>query len=56
MTDTQRDQIRRLLEKQSAASSASPAAARESLMRSGLYNDDGTLKVAYGGKKKSMGR
>jgi hypothetical protein len=53
MTDTQRDEIRRLLEKQKAVSSASSEAARESLMRSGLYNDDGSLKIAHGGKKKS---
>jgi hypothetical protein len=52
MTDTQRAEIQRLLERQRAASMASPQAARESLMRSGLYNADGSLKAAHGGKKK----
>lgn len=51
MTDVQRKEIRRLLEQQRAASMASPEAARESLMRSGLYNANGSLKAAYGGKK-----
>ena len=55
MTDTQRDEIQRLLDRQREASLTSPEAARESLMRSGLYNPDGSLKAAYGGKKKPSG-
>lgn len=51
MTDIQRDEIRRKLQEQKEASSASPAAAREALMKTGMYNADGTLKPAHGGKK-----
>jgi hypothetical protein len=51
MTDTQRAVIRELL-KQQLEAAANPEVARESLMRSGFYNDDGTLKPAYGGTKK----
>ena len=52
MTDTQREAIHRLLEQQREAALANPEAARDSLMRSGLYNEDGSLKAAYGGKRK----
>lgn len=51
MTQNQRDEIHRKLQQQKAASSASPEAARESLMRTGFYNPDGSLKAAHGGKK-----
>ena len=52
MTDTQRAAMFRMLKEQRKVSLASAAAARESLMRTGLYNDDGTLKAEYGGKRK----
>lgn len=51
MTDIQRAEIERLLKQQKAASLASREAARESLMRTGLYNPDGSLKAAHGGRK-----
>lgn len=44
--------LERALKDQLAASAASPAAARESLMRTGLYNLDGSLKAAHGGPRK----
>jgi hypothetical protein len=53
MTDSQRAEIHRLLERQREAALANPQAARDSLMRSGLYNEDGSLKAAYGGKRKT---
>jgi hypothetical protein len=53
MTDIQRAQIRRLLEEQTEKAASDPEAARASLMRSGFYNNDGSLKPAFGrgGKK-----
>ena len=51
MTDTERAKISEMLETQRAASSESREEARASLMRSGLYREDGSLKARYGGKK-----
>jgi len=55
MTDTQRDEMFRVLREQREISLASAEAARESLMRTGLYNADGTLKAEYGGSRKHSG-
>lgn len=53
MTDLDREKISKMIERQLIASLADKEVARESLMRSGLYNPDGTLKAAYGGKRKT---
>ena len=53
MTDAQRAELSRLIERQRVASAADKDVARASLMRSGLYNADGSLKPEYGGKKKT---
>jgi hypothetical protein len=53
MTDSQRAAILEAIKRQKMASGASKEAARESLMKSGLYNADGSLRAAYGGKRKS---
>jgi len=53
MTDIDRKKISEMIEAQRKASIADKAVARESLMRSGLYNPDGTLKAVYGGKRKT---
>jgi len=53
MTKSQYAAISQIIAKQRVASSASKEAARESLLRSGLYNRDGSLKAAYGGKKQT---
>jgi len=52
MTDIDREKIIKTIEAQRVASMADKNEARASLMRSGLYNEDGSLKAAYGGKKK----
>ena len=52
MTDTQRAEIHRLLERQRQTSLASAKAARKALMQTGLYNKDGTLKSEWGGEGK----
>jgi hypothetical protein len=52
MTDTQRAEIHRLLERQRETSLASAKAARRALMQTGLYNKDGTLKSEWGGEGK----
>jgi hypothetical protein len=53
MTNAERAAISEMIQRQSMASKASKEAARQSLMRSGLYNEDGSLKAAYGGKRKT---
>ena len=53
MTEIDREKISRMIEAQRAASMADKNEARASLMRSGLYNADGSLKAVYGGKKKT---
>jgi hypothetical protein len=51
MTDTQREKMFRLLQRERKKTLASPQTARESLMRSGAYNEDGSLKPSFGGAK-----
>jgi hypothetical protein len=53
MTELDREKISQMIERQLTASLADREVARQSLMRSGLYNPDGTLKAAYGGKRKT---
>lgn len=50
MTDSVRAALSRLIEEKRRAST-NKEAATASLMKSGLYNPDGSLKAAYGGKK-----
>jgi hypothetical protein len=50
MTDAARDVLSRYIEEKRRAASSKDAA-YASLMKSGLYNPDGSLKAAYGGKK-----
>ncbi|CAN5232054.1 hypothetical protein BH11PSE2_BH11PSE2_21580 [soil metagenome] len=51
MTEARWTAISQMIQRQQVASKANKEAARESLMRSGLYNPDGSLKAAYGGAK-----
>lgn len=51
MTERQREKMFRLLQQERERTLASPQTARESLMRSGAYNEDGSLKSAFGGAK-----
>lgn len=50
MTQAQWQEVSKLIAKQMAASTDKDKA-RESLLKSGLYNSDGSLKAAYGGKR-----
>ncbi|WP_296615541.1 hypothetical protein [Sphingomonas sp.] len=53
MTLAQRNaEILKLLEEQTKRNSASPAAARASLIAEGIYTKKGKLRVEYGGKSK----
>lgn len=56
MTDARWTAISELIQRQRSASSANADAARASLMRSGLYHADGSLKAEYGGKKQTARR
>lgn len=47
MTDAERAALTRLIADKREAASTSKEAARASLLRSGLYNADGSLKAAY---------
>lgn len=52
MTKSDREAILEAMDRQRKAIAANPALARETLLRTGIYNKDGSLKSAYGGAKK----
>jgi hypothetical protein len=51
MTDERRAEIRKMIERHTQKALASPAAARASLIKTGIYTKDGKLSPNYGGKK-----
>ncbi|HEY5073003.1 MAG TPA: hypothetical protein VII63_13350 [Caulobacteraceae bacterium] len=51
MKDERRAEILRMLERHPKKALASPAAARASLMKTGIYTKDGKLSPDYGGDK-----
>jgi hypothetical protein len=51
MNDQQRQAVKEAIERQTAANTASPAAAREALVRMGLYTEDGKVAPEYGPSK-----
>lgn len=52
MTDEKRRAaIKRLIAKRTAANTSSKAAAREALIKEGIYTQDGKLRVIFGGRK-----
>jgi hypothetical protein len=57
LNDKARDQIKQLIRQHTAKNTVSEEAARESLVRRGVYTADGKLTPAYGGKpKKKAGK
>lgn len=54
MTHAQRNKtIMKLIEKRTAAMMASPKAAREILIKEGIYTKKGELRTEFGGPKKT---
>lgn len=54
MTDEKRRAaIKRLIAKRTAANTSSKAAAREALIKEGIYTQDGKLRASFGGRKKA---
>ena len=56
MTDEVRLEIKRRLERQLQANTATVQAARESLVRKGIYTEAGQLTPEYGGETKKRGQ
>ncbi len=52
MTETQREAIKRAIQRQTAANTASPEAAREALLRMGLVTNDGQIAPEYDGQSR----
>lgn len=53
MTDAQRKAIKILIERHTAANTATPEIARSSLIREGLYTNEGKIAPEYGGSTKA---
>ena len=51
MNDQQRQAVKEAIERQTAANTASPSAARDALVRMGLYTTDGKVAPEYGPSK-----
>lgn len=51
MTNQKRAALRILIERQTLLKTASPATAREFLIREGIYTPDGALSKSFGGQK-----
>jgi hypothetical protein len=53
MTDAQRTAIKILIERHTAANTASAEIARAALIGEGIYTSSGTIAPEYGGEKES---
>ena len=51
MNEQQRQAVKEAIERQTAANTASPAAARDALVQMGLYTADGKVAPEYGPSK-----
>lgn len=49
MTDRQREELKRILDEQTARLTASPEEARAFMIRTGTYTEDGNLAPEFGG-------
>jgi len=52
MTIKQREALKKLIERHTAAATATKETARQTLIRQGIYTDDGRLTPDFGGRAK----